>query len=138
MRGEGRRPGMVRDGRFPGGPLIPGLGGPGMDLRRMQEEDPEMYDLLMADEDLDRQALEKAEQVRRATSETREKLKTELVDIVGKHFEARQKRRELQLKRMENEIQRLRDAIKARNEAREEVVNRRIVELTGNDNPLDF
>jgi hypothetical protein len=150
MRGEGRRgpdgrpmpegpegrPGMGMRG-FPGGPL--GLGmGPGQDLRRLAQDDPEMHDLLVADNDLDRQALEKAGQLRNATSESRDKLKAELAEIVGKHFEARQKRRELQLKRMEEEIQRLRDAIQARNEAREDIVNKRITELTGDANPLDF
>jgi hypothetical protein len=141
LRGEGRRPGMgPREGRPPAGTLMfPGMfGGPGQDLRRMQQEDPDMYELLVADDDLDRQALEKAEQLRRATTENREKLKTELAEIVGKHFEARQKRRELQLKRMEEEIQRLRDAIKTRNDAREDIVNKRITELTGDVNPLDF
>jgi hypothetical protein len=133
------RPGMAPRGSFPGGPLGPGmLGGPAQDLRRLAQDDPEMYDLIMADSDLDRQAGEKAGQLRNATSETRDKLKAELAEIVGKHFEARQKRRELQLKRMEEEIQRLRDAIQARNDARDDIVNKRITELTGAANPLDF
>jgi 5-carboxymethyl-2-hydroxymuconate isomerase len=97
-----------------------------------------MYDLLIADEKLDREALDKAEQLKGAPSESRDKLQAELAEIVGKHFAARQKRRELQLKRMEEEIQRLRDAIQARNEAREEIVKKRISELTGEVNPLDF
>jgi hypothetical protein len=97
-----------------------------------------MYDLLMADNDLDRQAVEKAGQLRNTTSDARDKLKAELAEIVGKHFEARQKRRELQLKRMAEEIQRLRDATQARNDAREEIVNKRITELTGDASPLDF
>jgi hypothetical protein len=136
---DGRGPAFSRpgEGRRPMGPLGPGMM-PGQDLRRMQQEDPEMYDLLVADDELDRQALEKAEQVRRATTDDRERLKAELADVVGKHFEARQKRRELQLKRMEEEIQRLREAIKARNDAREDIVNKRITELTGDANPLDF
>ena len=154
FRGEGRRgpdgrplpegpdgrPGMVPRGGMHGGPLGPlgMLGGPAQDLRRLAQDDPEMHDLLMADNDLDRQALEKAGQLRNANSETRGKLKAELAEIVGKHFEARQKRRELQLKRMEEEIQRLRDAIQARNDAREDIVNKRITELTGDANPLDF
>ena len=152
--GEGRRPGSDRpmgpegrpgfpgfegrrDGRLPMGMGSPGIGRP-PDWQRMQQEDPEMYQLLVSDDELDRQALEMAEQVRRAKPEEREKLKATLKDIVGKHFEVRQQRRELQLKRMEEEIQRLRDAIKTRNDAREDVVNKRITELTGDVNPLDF
>jgi len=111
---------------------------PVQDVRRMQQDDPEMYKLLVSDNELDGQALEISEQLRRAPSEEREKLKTALKDVVNKHFEARQQRRELQLKRMEDEIKRLREAIEARNEAREEIVNKRITELTGEANPLDF
>jgi hypothetical protein len=111
---------------------------PAHDMRRLEQDDPEMHELLVADQDLDRKALETAERLRRATSGSRDKLKAELNEIVSEHFEARQKRRELQLKRMEEEIQRLRDAIKARNDAREDIVNKRIQELTGDTNPLDF
>lgn len=133
---EGRGPGFGPRGGFRG-PPGPGIA-PGQDLRRLQQDDPEMYDLLIADEKLDREAAEKADELRRATTENRGKLQTELAEIVGKHFEARQKRRELQLKRMEEEIQRLKDAIEARNEAREQIVNGRIAELTGEVQPLDF
>ena len=135
--GEGRRGPEGRPGPgFPGGPFGPGI--PGQDLRRMQQDDPEMYKLLASDSELDGQALEISEQLRRAPSDEREKLKTALSDVVIKHFEVRQKRRELQLKRMEDEIKRLRDAIEARNAARDEIVNKRITELTGDANPLDF
>ena len=104
----------------------------------MKQADPEMYELLVSDDELDRQAVELADQVRRAKPEDREKLKTELIAVVGKHFEVRQQRRELQLKRMEEEIQRLKGAIKTRNDARDEIVNKRLTELTGDANPLDF
>jgi hypothetical protein len=114
---------------MPGGPL---------DVRRMQQDDPEMYKLLMSDDELDGQALQISEQLRRAPSDEREKLRAALKDVVIKHFEVRQKRRELALQRMEDEIKRLRDAIQARNEAREDIVNKRITELTGVANPLDF
>ena len=135
---DGRGPGFgPRGGGFPGGPFGPGAGGP-QDVRRMQQEDPEMYELLVSDSELDGQALEISEQLRRAPSDQREKLQTALKETVNKHFEVRQQRRELQLKRMENEIKRLRDAIKARSDAREEIVNKRITELTGDANPLDF
>lgn len=130
MPGFERRP---RDGRFPMGP--PGMPG---NWQQMQEDDPEMYKLLTTDRELERQTVEMAEQYRRAPAADREKLKAGLSELVGKHFEVRQERRELQLKRMEEEIQRLRDAIKARNDSREKIVTERITELTGEANPLDF
>ena len=112
---------------------------PGMqDVRRMQQDDPEMYKLVVSDDELDGQALEISEQLRRAPSEEREKLRAALKDVVIKHFEVRQKRRELALKRMEDEIKRLREAIQARNDARDDIVNKRVTELTGVANPLDF
>ena len=78
------------------------------------------------------------EQLRRAASDQREKLKTQLTDLVNKHFDVRQQRRELQLKRMEDELARLRDAIKQRNEVRESLVKERLLELTGDPRDLGF
>src|SRR5262245_49858036 len=136
-RGPDGRPGRMsglegrRDGRFPMGPPGPGMSGFPGDVRRLEQDDPEMYQLLTTDSDLERQTAEMADQYRRALPAEREKLKAGLGELIDKHFAVRQQRRELQLKRMEEEIQRLRDAIKARNDSREKIVNERITELTG-------
>ena len=103
----------------------------------LENRDPEMYKLLKNDDDLDRQARELLLQYRRAPNEQRAAIKKQLAEVVDKHFDARQQRRLLELKRLEEELKRLRDAINNRNEARDAIVGKRVSELLGEDT-LDF
>ena len=104
----------------------------------MERDDPEMYALLMEDQKLERETQELAQKYRQAKAEDREKLKTELGVKVTQHFESRQKRRELQLTRMEDELRRLREAIATRNQTRDEVIKKRLGELVGPAADLEF
>jgi hypothetical protein len=61
-----------------------------------------------------------------------------LEKLVNQHFDARQNRRQLEIKRLEEGLQRLRDAIAERNKARNEVVNKRVKELLGQADDLGF
>lgn len=129
-------PGIGAGPDFPG--LRPGFGGRGGDPDFMRQQDPEMFALVSQDEQLEQQTADLADQVRRASGEQRDKLKTQLTEMVNKHFEIRQQRRELQLKRMETELGRLREAIKERNQAREAIIQQRLTELTGEVKDLGF
>jgi hypothetical protein len=125
------------------GPHFPPPGGAGYgpphgDLSRLEEDDPEMYALVVEDQKLERETQELAHAIRQAKAEDREKLKTELGVKVNQHFDCRQKRRELSLKRMEEELARLRDAIRARNETRDDVIKKRLAELVGPSADLEF
>ncbi len=124
-----------------GEPSGPGFrpGGPRpLEQQRLRQDDPEMYALVEQDQQLEQQTQELAEQLRRAASDQREKLKSQLAELVNKHFDVRQQRRALQLKRMEDELARLRDAIQQRHEARESIVKERLLELTGDPRDLGF
>jgi len=124
----------------------PGRGGPGFvpggirmgDYERLRRDDPEMFALLNQDEMLEKQTLDAADQLRRAPSEQREKLQTQLGELVNKHFDVRQQRRELQLKRMAAELARLREAIKQRNDSRDTIIKERMTELVGDAKGLGF
>jgi hypothetical protein len=119
------------------GPGMPGMG-PGGYGAWPAGDDPEMQEVMKQDADLERQAHEMAEHVRQARGEERSKVKADLTKIVNTQFEVRQKRRQLQLKRMEEELQRLRDAISKRNDSRESIVENHIRELVGEPRDLDF
>ena len=133
-------PGGMRRGMGPGmgrGMMGPGMGrGPG--LESMQRSDPEMYELVARDNQLERETMELCEQYRRAPKKAREVLKDQLQEVVGQHFEVRQQRRQLELTRMEKELKRLNEAIKRRQEAREDIIKRRVAKLTWEEDPLDF
>jgi hypothetical protein len=121
----------------PHGPGGPG-GPPQIDWQRLEHDDPEMHALLMEDQKLDRETQELAHKCRQAKAEDREKLVKELGVKVNQHFDSRQKRRELQLKRMEEELARLREAIQSRNQTRDEVIKKRLAELVGPTTDLEF
>jgi len=105
------------------------MGGP-----RGNQNDPEMAKLEEADMDLDRKTHELAEQVRRAPdADDREELTKELTDTVDKHFEVRQERRELEIKRLEAQLERLRASLKKRMDERQAIVKQRISNLLGDD-----
>ena len=50
----------------------------------------------------------------------------------------RQKRRKLHIQRLEEELQRMREAIDEREKVREQIIGRRVSELTGERYDLDF
>jgi hypothetical protein len=104
----------------------------------MRTNDPEMYKLLKADADLDRKSRELALEYRRAPEEQRAKIKQLLEQVVGQHFEVRQQRRSLELKRLEDELKNLRERMDRRAKARKEIVGKRVAELLGVDDELHF
>ena len=119
-------------GHFPPGP--PHFG----DIESLKKIDPEMYKVLKEDQDLEHQTRELVMQYRRAPSDQRDKLKAQVEELVNKHFEVRQQRRSLELKRLEGELQRLREAIDRRSKARKEIVEKRVSELIGREDELRF
>jgi hypothetical protein len=127
MRGM---PGMGR-GMMRGGP-------PGFDLQRLAQDDPEMHQLVQQDFELEEKSFELSTKIRSAKAEEREKLRGELKVTVDDHFKVRQARRELQLKRMEEELKRLRAAIESRNQSRDEIIAKRLTELIGEEKDLEF
>ena len=136
MTGSGS---MFGGGMTGGG--MPGGGGPGMRrggnmgrMEQLRQSDPEMAKLEEADLDLERQTHEMAEQFRRAQgTDDRDLLKQELTAIVDKHFQVRQERRELEIKRLETQLERLRTSLKKRMVERQAIVRQRISNLLGDD-----
>ncbi len=140
------RPGppAARSGDRPGPPPQGGPGHPGGPPRwphrnwdSLEKSDPEMYKLLKADDDLERETRELAMQYRRAPGDQRAAIKKEMQGTVKKHFEVRQQRRQLELQRLEEELERLSTALKNRSEAQQEIVNQRVKQLLG-ENDLEF
>jgi hypothetical protein len=107
-------------------------------LQELQRIDPEMYELEKADRELEFESHQLVQRYHRAPLDQRETMREELKQLIDKHFEVRQSRRELQLKRLQNELEELRTAIERRNEAREQIVGRRVADLLGEADDLEF
>lgn len=104
-----------------------------------QNQDPEMIKLIQGDHDIGQRARQLAQQIREGKpgSEGVDR-KAELSKLVNEHFDVRQKRRELELKRLEEKLARLREVIKRRSDSRELIVGKRLSELLGEQYELDF
>jgi uncharacterized protein YPO0396 len=87
---------------------------------------------------LEGQTRELADQYRQASKDQRAKIKEKLTDIVGKHFEVRQTLRNLEVKRLEQQLKQLRDKIDQREKNRKDIVGKRVVELTSADDEEHF
>lgn len=103
----------------------------------MKDRDPEMFELMQADERLERQTMELVEQYHRASGERCDEVRAELEAVVNRHYDVRQQRRELELKRLEEALERMRESVERRNRAREEIIERHIRRLLGDDE-IDF
>jgi hypothetical protein len=126
----------------PGFPASRGPGSPGFNPSQpvwpqnpfgMRQNDPEMEKLMQTDFNLDRESRELAGHYRQASKDTQEEIKKKLKEVVAKQFEARQERRTLELKRLEDEIKRIRESIDKKNSGKQQIVDRRVNELLGED-----
>ncbi|HVX10897.1 MAG TPA: hypothetical protein VHC22_06935 [Pirellulales bacterium] len=104
------------------------------DMERLEQTDPEMYALAKADMELELQTRQLVEQFHRAANDDdREQVRRKLVAVVENHFAVRQQRRELEIKRLESQLQRLRDAVKKRSAERQRIMEQHISQLLGTD-----
>lgn len=136
--GDGRRPdGPPHGGPQHGGPSHGGHSfGPWghFDPERFKETDPELYAVWKEEHDLEKSSFELGEQYRRTKDAAeKEKLKKDLTEQVAKHFDVRQKKRGLELKRFAEHLERMKASIAKRQEAKESIVKERVDELTDED-----
>ncbi len=153
-RQEGRR--GDRDARQPGPPPGPdgspnrpdsfGPGqppgaqsrGPRPDWPAMERNDPEMNKLIKAENELNRRTEELARNYRDAPKEQRAKLKEDLKKLVAEQFGTRQQRRKLELTRFEEELKRLRDAADRREKNQQQMIEKRVSDLLGEEPEAGF
>lgn len=134
-RGRMRRGGMMSGmGMMPGMMGMPGMPGMAPDAERLRETDPEMFELEQLDRRLDRESHELAEHYRRTPQgPAREELRGKLREVVTRHFKARQERRELEVKRIEAQLDRLRGALDRRSKESEAIIDRRMSQMLGEE-----
>lgn len=108
-------------------------------MEQLRERDPEMFELMQQEQELDRRTHQLADEFRRlGETDAREKIRAELTEVTGQQFDARQKRRELELRRMTEQLERLKASISSRAEHRQEIVERRVSQLLGEEDELGF
>lgn len=104
-----------------------------IELQRLSERDPKMFELEQANRELERKTVELAEIVRRKGGAAESGLAEQMTALVRKHFEVRQQRRKLELQRLEKQLDRMRHLIERRDEAADTIIENRVSELLGED-----
>ena len=97
-----------------------------------------MYKLVKRDFELEKATRDFAREYKQADSADRDELKGEIAASVTEHFEIRQRLRAMKLDRLREELKRIESGIQRRNEARDNIIDRRVAELTGESYDLDF
>jgi hypothetical protein len=108
------------------------------DLEHLKQHDPELYELTQKDMEMERQAAEFAQRAHRASKQDREKMRETAQALSTEHFNLRQLRRKLQLKRMEEELVKLKESVEAREKQKSEIIARRVAEMLGEESDLGF
>ena len=110
-----------------------GVGGHG-DAEQLKQDDPEMFALVKADSEMEAQTRQLVDQYHRAANDAdREQIRGKLTAVVENHFAVRQQRRELEVKRLEAQLDRLRNSLKKRTEERQKLIDEHLNRLLGDD-----
>jgi hypothetical protein len=110
----------------------------GEEAKAEEPEDPEMAALEKEDEALEEQSAALADKFRaEQDQQLREKIKEKLQKIVNDHFDLRQRKRALEIERLEQQLEELRHVVQRRDELRQTIIDRRLDELI-NEEDLSF
>ncbi len=127
MKIEVRRPG---GGFGYGQAFLPSTPGTGWSWDWQHSDDPEVQALREKEQKIEEEAQEIVEKYNETQDkEEQTKLKKQLQDKTVEQFDVRQQYRELEVKRLEKELARIRETIQKRNEKRDEIIKRRIGQL---------
>lgn len=92
--------------------------------------DPELSKVLVEEAKLDQEANSIIEEYAKTEDEgQRSKLKSKLSAALEKQFDLQQKRRELEVTRIENQLKKLRELMRKRSDARQAIVDKRLDQL---------
>jgi hypothetical protein len=101
--------------------------------------DPEMQKLLQEDAAMEAEAKTLAAQFHNAGNEAdRTALRKSLEDLTARHFLVRQKRRELEISQLEDQLKHVRESWQKRNDAKDLIIRRRVSRLIGEEDELAF
>ena len=131
------RPKPPRGDRNHGAMMGPPPAGPFQDWEQMEKSDPELFNLLKKDAELDRATRQLTMRYRQTLDEkAKAEIGAQLAETVAEHFDVRQKRRALELERLEKEINRLKELFKKRNDSRDKIIERYLQQLKGDEESL--
>lgn len=131
----GPLPGM---GMPPGFGMLPGMGSP--PPRSAQPPDPRVIELTNRYNQLEQEVMQLAQQFRQTAAEEEEeqraRLQQRIVEITEQQFQIKHEVRQMEVDRLQQQLTQLQEQLQRREERKEEIVSRRVAELTVQDDPL--
>ncbi len=105
------------------------------EMRYMNEikvNNPDRYERLRGEKQLESETQDLAAQYKRTNDDTeKEHIETEMLELLGRLFDMRQVNREEEIVRLEKRLAQLKEAQSERQSHKDEIVQRRLKELTG-------
>ena len=107
------------------------------DLERLKENEPDLYKKRLRILELRAESFNLAENYRNAKSDgEKNRIKEEMRNVLSKQFDLKEKEKGQRIERLEEEIARLKEELKERKTHKEEIVERRMLDLFGESNYL--
>jgi hypothetical protein len=100
--------------------------------------DPKVIELLKQDRAMEKEGRVLAQKCLASQGAARETLRKELEDLTTKHFELRQKRRQMEIEILEKQLERVKATLDKRNNGKDLIIQRRIAKLLGEEDELAF
>ena len=107
-------------------------------LLEMRKEDPALYQKVVQRRNLERLADDLAVQCRRSAGSERQESEVRLRETLTRCFEIKQELMRRDLAQMERELGELKTLIEKREASRKDIINRRIIEVTGQTEHLEW
>jgi hypothetical protein len=121
------------------GGFVRGGGGADVFWAAPHDGDPEMQKLNQEERDLARQADELARKLGGADNTgDRDKLRTDLREVLGKQFDIQRQRRENEISQIEERVHKLRDQLKKRSDNRQKIIDNRIDQILNDADGLGW
>ena len=111
--------------------------GPFQNWEQLEKSDPDLFKLLKQDAELERTTRQLTMQYRQTVdADSKAEIGAQLAETVANHFDVRQKRRPLELERLEKELNRMKELFEKRNDSRDKIIEQRLKELKGEEESL--
>ena len=102
-----------------------------------KKNDPQRYELMLQETRMEQETQQRGEQYRRArTDEEKNRIGQELQQLLDRLFDVKEKNKELEIKRLEEQLAKLKNTIAERKKNKSQIVAARMEELTDERNSL--
>lgn len=109
------------------------------DMERLRKMDPKLYNKRLGIMKLERESFDLAEEYRKVENEQeRRKIKEQLRTILSEQFDLKEEEKSARIKKLEDEIARLKEELAKRKKNKEEIINMRLKDLLGESRYLEW